>query len=227
MTNLTTDLLSALLIGLIGSSHCLVMCGGIASALQLTMPAASTKRKLTLQLVLSLGRLTTYSLFGAVVGYFGVSAMQIAGASLLWLRLLAGLLLFMMALYISRIWFGLVQLERLGQHLWRRVQPFAQRLLPLNSAAKAYAYGLCWGALPCGLVYSTLGWSLASGSGLHGGLLMLAFGLGTLPAILLTGSAANALVKLKNAPWFRYVAALLLGGYACYTIWLAIRRLVS
>lgn len=226
MTNLAADLLSALLIGLIGSSHCLVMCGGIASALQLTMPPASARRKFALQLLLSLGRLTTYSLFGALVGYFGVSAMQLAGASLLWLRLLAGLLLLMMALYISRIWFGLVQLERLGQLLWRRVQPLAQRLLPLNSAAKAYAYGICWGALPCGLVYSTLGWSLASGSSLHGGLLMLAFGLGTLPAILLTGSAANALMKLKNASWFRYVAALLLGGYACYTIWLAIRRLV-
>lgn len=226
MTNLTTDLLSALLIGLIGSSHCLVMCGGIASALQLTMPAASAKRKLALQLLLSLGRLTTYSLFGALVGYFGASAMQVAGASLLWLRLLAGLLLLMMALYISRIWFGLLLLERLGQTVWRHVHPIAQQLLPLNSAAKAYAYGICWGALPCGLVYSTLGWSLASGSSLHGSLLMLAFGLGTLPAILLTGSAANALVKLKNALWFRYIAALLLGGYACYTIWLAIRRLV-
>ncbi|MEO3679799.1 sulfite exporter TauE/SafE family protein [Rheinheimera fenheensis] len=226
MTNLTADLLSALLIGLIGSSHCLVMCGGIASALQLTMPAASAKRKLALQLLLSLGRLTTYSLFGALVGYFGVSAMQLSGASLLWLRLLAGLLLLMMALYISRIWFGLLLLERLGQTVWRRVQPIAKQLLPLNSAAKAYAYGICWGALPCGLVYSTLGWSLASGSSLHGGLLMLAFGLGTLPAILLTGSAANALVTLKNTLWFRYIAALLLGGYACYTIWLAIRRLV-
>lgn len=226
MTNLTADLLSALLIGLIGSSHCLVMCGGIASALQLTMPATSAKRKFSLQLLLSLGRLTTYSLFGALVGYFGVNAMQLAGASLLWLRLVAGLLLLMMALYISRIWFGLLLLERLGQTVWRRVQPVAQRLLPLNSAPKAYAYGICWGALPCGLVYSTLGWSLASGSSLHGGLLMLAFGLGTLPAILLTGSAANALVKVKNASWFRYVAAVLLGGYASYTIWLAIRRLV-
>ncbi|MDX5408475.1 MAG: sulfite exporter TauE/SafE family protein [Chromatiaceae bacterium] len=226
MTNLTADLLSALLIGLIGSSHCLVMCGGIASALQLTMPATSAKRKFSLQLLLSLGRLTTYSLFGALVGYFGVSAMQLAGASLLWLRLVAGLLLLMMALYISRIWFGLLLLERLGQTVWRRVQPFAQRLLPLNSAPKAYTYGICWGALPCGLVYSTLGWSLASGSSLHGGLLMLMFGFGTLPAILLTGSAANALVKLKNAFWFRYIAALLLGSYACYTIWLAIRRLV-
>lgn len=223
---MNADLLAALLIGFIGSSHCLVMCGGIAGALQLSMPAQSRARKLQLQLLLSLGRLTTYALFGALVGYFGAGAMQLAGVSLLWLRLVAGLLLLLMALYISRLWFGLIRLEQLGQKLWRYVQPLATKLLPLNSAAKAYSYGLCWGALPCGLVYSTLGWSLASGSAIQGGLLMLSFGAGTLPAILLTGSAAGALQKLKNTSWLRYSAAIMLAIYAGYTIWLAIRRLV-
>ena len=223
---MSNDLLAALLIGFLGSGHCLVMCGGIVGALQLAMPAQSTTKKLVLQLTLSAGRLTTYALFGAIVGYAGVSAMQLAGASMLWLRLVAGILLIMMALYISRLWFGLVKLERIGQLLWRRVQPIARRLLPLDSAVKAYAYGLCWGTLPCGLVYSTLGWSLASGSAVHGAVLMLAFGLGTTPAILATGSAANALTKLKNMLLFRYIAAALLAIYAGYTIWLAIRRLV-
>jgi sulfite exporter TauE/SafE len=223
---MNADLFAALLIGFIGSSHCLVMCGGIAGALQLSMPAQSRARKLQLQLLLSLGRLTTYALFGALVGYFGAGAMQLAGASLLWLRLLAGLLLLMMALYISRLWFGLIHLEQLGQKLWRYVQPLAGKLLPLNSATKAYSYGLCWGALPCGLVYSTLGWSLASGNAMQGGLLMLSFGAGTLPAILLTGSAAGVLQKLKNTSWLRYCAAIMLAIYAGYTIWLAIRRLV-
>ena len=119
---MSSDFVAALLIGLIGSSHCLVMCGGIAGALQLSM-SGSDVHKFGLQLCLSAGRLTTYALFGAAVGYFGVSAMQAAGVSLLWLRLVAGLLLLMMALYISRLWFGLVKLERIGQLLWRRVQP--------------------------------------------------------------------------------------------------------
>jgi len=220
------DLLAAFIIGLLGSSHCLVMCGGIAAALQLSIPSQSPFQKLRLQLLLSLGRLTTYSLFGAAVGYFGVSAMQAAGASLLWLRLVAGLLLLMMALYISRLWFGLIQLEKLGQKLWRYVQPLAKKLLPLNSGIKAYGYGLCWGALPCGLVYSTLGWSLASGSLLQGALIMFSFGIGTLPAILLSGSAAQLLNKLKNTILLRYVIAVALAIYASYTIWLAIRRLI-
>jgi len=226
MDSLSADVIAAFAIGLIGSSHCLVMCGGIAGALQLAMPPQRPGYRLQLQILLSLGRLSTYALFGALVGYFGASAMQLAGASLNWLRLFAGLLLLMMALYISRLWFGLVHLERLGQALWRKVQPAARRLLPLDSSAKAYAYGVCWGTLPCGLVYSTLGWSLASGSASAGALLMLAFGLGTAPAILLTGGAANALVKLKNRMLFRYTAAALLAIYAGFTIWLAIRRLV-
>jgi len=221
-----TDLLAALFIGLIGSSHCLVMCGGIAAALQLSMPTQNRMRQLQLQLFLSFGRLTTYTLLGALVGYFGASAMQLAGAPLLWLRIVAGVLLLLMALYISRLWFGLIHLERAGQTLWRYVQPLAQRLLPLDSASKAYGYGLCWGALPCGLVYSTLGWSLASGSLVNGALLMLSFGVGTLPALILTGSAAATLTKLKNVMLLRYVAAGLLAVYASYTIWLAIRRLV-
>jgi uncharacterized protein len=222
---MNTDLLAALLIGLFGSSHCFVMCGGIAAALQFSMPGQQASRKWQLQLMLSLGRLSTYGVLGAAVGYFGSSAMQLAGAPLIWLRLLAGILLLMMALYISRLWFGLLQLEKLGQKLWRHVQPIANRLLPLNSARKAYYYGLCWGALPCGLVYSTLGWSLASGSALQGGIIMLFFGIGTLPAILLSGSAANLLTKLKNLLWLRYTAAALLAIYAGYTIWLALQRI--
>ena len=219
-----TDLGAAFLIGIIGSSHCLVMCGGIASALQLTMKAGSSR--FMMQLLLSAGRLTTYSLFGAVVGYFGVSAMQLTGASLMWLRLIAGVLLLMMALYISRLWFGLLTLEKLGQYIWRPLQPVAKNLLPLDNSAKAYLYGLCWGALPCGLVYSTLGWSLASGSAVNGSLIMLSFGAGTLPAILLTGSAAAILTQFKNNIAIRYVAALLLAGYGLYTIWLALRYMV-
>ncbi|GGW71137.1 hypothetical protein GCM10008111_29060 [Alishewanella tabrizica] len=202
------------------------MCGGIVAALQMAMPATDRAEKFRLQLFLSLGRLTTYAVFGGLVGYFGASAMSLAGISLLWLRLVAGLLLIAMALYIARLWFGLTQLERLGQRLWRHVQPYTKALLPLNSPSKAYRYGVLWGFLPCGLVYSTLSWSLASGSAAAGALLMFMFGLGTLPALLSFGAAANALTTLKNQPSFRYIAALLLALYGGYTIWLALPRLV-
>ncbi|MEE2023746.1 MULTISPECIES: sulfite exporter TauE/SafE family protein [Alkalimonas] len=221
------DLAAALMIGLIGSSHCLVMCGGIVAALQLSMPAMSPSRRFGYQLLLSLGRLTSYAFFGAVVGYFGVVALQVTGASMVWLRLLAGLLLIAMALYIAKLSTLLLHLERLGQGVWRRIQPLSSRLMPLNSPYKAFGYGLCWGWLPCGLVYSTLSWSLASGSATAGAGIMLAFGAGTLPAILLTATLATRLTQLKQQGWFRYGTALLLGGYGFYTVYLALARLVS
>jgi uncharacterized protein len=219
---LTLNLLAALSIGFLGSSHCLVMCGGIASALQLSMPQLNLLQQLKLQLMLSLGRLTTYSLLGALTGAFGAAVLVKLGISLFWLKLLAGLMLLLMAFYVARLWFALTFLEKLGSALWRKIQPFSKALLPLDSSPKALAYGLCWGFLPCGLVYSSLGWSLASGSALQGALLMCAFGLGTLPAMLAVGSFARSLSRFKNKHWVRASAALLLALYALYTIAIAL-----
>ena len=219
---LTLNLIAALSIGFLGSSHCLVMCGGIASALQLSMPQLNLLQQLKLQLMLSLGRLTTYSFLGALTGAFGAAVLVKLGISLFWLKLLAGLMLLLMAFYVARLWFALTFLEKLGSALWRKIQPLSKALLPLDSSPKALAYGLCWGFLPCGLVYSSLGWSLASGSALQGALLMCAFGLGTLPAMLAVGSFARSLSRFKNKNWVRASAALLLALYALYTIAIAL-----
>lgn len=219
---LAVNLFAALTIGFLGSSHCLVMCGGIASALQLSMPGLSLIQQLKLQLMLSLGRLTTYSLLGALTGAFGAAVLVKLGISLFWLKLLAGVLLLLMAFYVARLWFALTVLEKFGSALWRKVQPVAKTLLPLDSSHKALAYGLCWGFLPCGLVYSSLGWSLASGNALQGALLMLAFGIGTLPAMLAVGSFARQLSQFKNNKLIRASAAFLLALYALYTIAIAL-----
>lgn len=219
---LTLNLLAALGIGFLGSSHCLVMCGGIASALQLSMPPLAPLQQLKLQLMLSLGRVTTYSFLGALTGAFGAAVLVKLGISLFWLKVMAGLMLLLMAFYVARLWFALTLLEKLGSALWRKIQPLAKALLPLDSSSKALAYGLCWGFLPCGLVYSSLGWSLASGSALQGALLMCAFGVGTLPAMLAVGRFAQRLSRFKNKQWVRVSAALLLALYALYTIAIAI-----
>lgn len=219
---LALNLLAALSIGFLGSSHCLVMCGGIVSALQLSMPQLSLLQQVKLQLMLSLGRLTTYSLLGALTGAFGAAVLVKLGISFVWLKLMAGILLLLMACYVARIWFALTTLEKLGAALWRNIQPVAKTLLPLDSSKKALAYGLCWGFLPCGLVYSSLGWSLASGSAWQGALLMCAFGIGTLPAMLALGGFAKQLSQFKNKKWVRASAAVLLAVYALYTIAIAL-----
>jgi sulfite exporter TauE/SafE len=221
-TELAINLFAALSIGFLGSSHCLVMCGGIASALQLAMPQLSLVQQLKLQLMLSLGRLTTYAFLGALTGAFGATVLVKLGISLFWLKLLAGVLLLLMAFYVARLWFALTLLEKLGATVWRQVQPVAKSLLPLDKSTKALAYGLCWGFLPCGLVYSSLGWSLASASAWQGALFMLAFGVGTLPAMLAVGRFARQLSQFKNNKLVRASAALLLALYALYTIVIAL-----
>ena len=222
MTSL--DLLAALTIGLLGSGHCLVMCGGIASALQLLMPPGHSQLKL--QLALSLGRILCYSLLGALVGGLGFAAMQLLGGQVHLLRVLSGVMLLLMALYVSRLWPVLARFEQAGRPLWRQIQPVLKRLLPLDSSAKAVGYGFGWGFLPCGLVYSSLSWSLASGSAGLGALWMLFFGLGTLPALLLAGQAAARIERFKQQLWVRFSIAALLAIYGLYTIYLALRHIV-
>jgi len=219
------DIFAAFFVGLFGSTHCLLMCGGMAGALQMMMPQ-SPARRAWLQLMLGLGRVSSYALTGALFGGIGAAVIGSSGLLPQWLQLFAGLMLLAMALYISRLWFGLLMLERAGQRLWRLVQPVSRRLLPLDSSPKAFAYGLCWGYLPCGLVYSALSWSLGSGSAVNGALWMALFGLGTLPAVMLAGQAADRLRQLQQQRWIRYMLAALLGAYALQTIYLALRALV-
>jgi sulfite exporter TauE/SafE len=219
------DIFAAFFVGLFGSAHCLLMCGGMAGALQMLMPE-STGRRAWLQLMLGLGRISSYALTGALFGGIGASMIGSTGLASQWLQLFAGCMLLAMALYISRVWFGLLRLERAGQRLWRLVQPLGQKLLPLNTSARAYGYGLCWGYLPCGLVYSALSWSLGSGSAVNGALWMLLFGAGTLPAVLLAGQAADRLRQLQQQLWVRYALAAILACYALQTIYLALRALV-
>ena len=219
------DYFPAFLVGLLGSGHCLVMCGGMASALQMMMPAQQ-QRPWSLPLWLSIGRIASYSALGAMAGFFGFALVGAGGPAPYLLQLFAGVMLLLMALYVSKIWTGLTRLEALGSGLWRRLQPFSRRLLPLDSPIKAFAYGWCWGYLPCGLIYSSLSWSLASGSAVEGAWWMAAFGAGTLPALLLAGQAAATFSRLKNQLWLRYGAAMILSLYGLQTIYLALRRLV-
>jgi sulfite exporter TauE/SafE len=215
---ITSDWLGALFIGLLGSAHCMGMCGGIASAIGMS---SVTRQSTSLTaLFYNLGRLCSYMLTGAVVGGAVASATDILtqGAALNWLRLLSGVIMLVLALYIGKWWQGLLLVEKAGQHLWRHIAPITHKLLPLKSPAHALPLGFLWGWLPCGLVYSTLTWAAASGSALEGAVIMLAFGVGTLPSMLLVGIGAARLTSVKNSMAFRQSGAALLAAYGIYTI---------
>ena len=132
------------------------------------------------------------------------------------LYLLANLMLVALGLYLLGVTRALAFTERAGQRLWRHVQPLTRRFLPANTVFKAFPLGLLWGWLPCGLVYSALATALSAGSPGRGALLMLAFGLGTLPNLLLAGILLARLNEFVRRPMVRNLSGLLVLGFGIY-----------
>lgn len=182
---------SAWLTGLLGGVHCVAMCGGIATGL-----GVSARRAGAFDAALvNIGRVTGYTLAGVIAG--GVGGGILAAARVDWLatgsRMLVGIVLILVALRLLLPPGKLSFLARPGQGLWRRLQPLQRALLPADSAPKRFALGMLWGWLPCGLSTTMLAAAWLQASAFHGGLTMLAFGLGTLPLMIsLTWSGARA-----------------------------------
>ena len=139
------------------------------------------------------------------------------------MRVISGLLLISMGCYLSNWWRGLLLLERLGQHLWRHVQPLTAQLLPVRHGHQAVLVGLCWGLLPCGLIYTALAWSASTGNGLHAALQMFCFGMGTVPVMFASGHAGEQLGRLLRRRGLRSSVALLLAAFGLWTIFVALQ----
>ncbi|MGQ4878757.1 sulfite exporter TauE/SafE family protein [Billgrantia sp. LNSP4103-1] len=212
-------LLAAFVFGLLGGAHCIGMCGGIMSALTFAVPPSmrSPARLSGLLLGYNLGRIASYMVAGALVASLG-TVVALTPAARMGLQLFAALMLILMALYIANWWKGLLRVEALGRHLWRYLEPIGKRLMPVVKVPHAIGLGAVWGWLPCGLVYSMLAWSLATANPLKGAALMGAFGLGTLPSLLVTGFAARQLGTLIRHPATRTLAALLIIAFALWQL---------
>lgn len=208
--------IAVFLVGLLGGTHCIGMCGGIVSALTVQTPGGP--RQWPLHLAYNLGRISGYTLAGAVLGAVG-------GAGLLLndmlpvqmvLYVLANLMLMALGLYLTGLTQTLAFTERAGQKLWARIQPLTARFLPARTVARALPLGMLWGFLPCGMVYSVLTAALVAGSPLRGAGLMLAFGLGTLPNLLLAGMLLKRLRDVAQARPVRLVSGLLVLGFGVW-----------
>jgi len=216
MLELAPLLVSAIILGLLGGGHCLGMCGGLMGALTLAIPKEQRSRRFRLLLAYNLGRVLSYATAGLLIGLAGWAVANSPGAMIM--RVIASLLLIVMGLYLAGWWSGLTRIESLGRGLWRHIQPFASRLLPVSSMPRALLLGALWGWLPCGLVYSTLLWSASQGNALDSALLMLAFGLGTWPVLLATGLAAERTTALLRKRGVRMAGGLLVILFGIWTM---------
>jgi sulfite exporter TauE/SafE len=210
---------AAIIVGLLGSSHCVGMCGGIVGALNMGIAGDLGSRpaaRFAYQLAYNLGRIGSYLLVGLLAGSLGAGLARL-GVNPIAGKLFAAAFMIALGLYLANWWRGLAVLEKLGAKLWRQVQPLGQRLFPISSPLQAFLLGTLWGWLPCGLVYATVAWSLTTANAFDAALLMLGFGLGTLPAMLLVGNAFNFFKDWVKSQLIRTSAGILLIAFGVYS----------
>ena len=212
---LLLNLIIAFNLGIFSTLHCLGMCGGIVGALSATIPDKINKdpyQRIKIILGYNLGRITSYTIAGAIAGVSAGIVMPLLNPEYAHriLQFLAAIILVLIGLNLAG-WLTLSSKpDGIGIRLWRYIQPFARKLLPITGFIPAYKTGILWGWLPCALVYSVLLWSLASGSALRGALLMFVFGLGTLPGMITAGSLGSSLLEMFRKAGIRKIAALVI-----------------
>jgi hypothetical protein len=210
------SLLAVLMVGLLGGVHCLGMCGSIVGIFTTQVPKESLRWPF--HLAYSSGRIVSYTVAGALVGAVGQAGMlmrDVAPVQHL-LFALSSVMLVALGLYLAGIWGAVRRLELMGNGLWKRLQPYTTKLLPVNTVPRALGLGALWGWLPCGLVYSVLVAALASGSPVQGALIMLAFGLGTLPNLLAIGLFWESIKGWVQSPQVRMGAGALVAAFGVY-----------
>ena len=224
---LTASLLTAVFLGaLVSGWHCALMCGGIAAAIERpTASQAPLKTKSALlydQLIMHLGRISTYVLLGAFAAWIGVVVWQqnvlpIQRA----LFVLTSILLFVMGARLLNVGGSSTRIG--GGWLGAQIANYWAKYLGrfANSPSRWFS-GMLWGLVPCGLVYGVLPLAFLSGDIWTGAAIMFAFGLGTLPNLLLISKFSAALTQFGQYAWVRYFAAFLLfvgAGFGLYRAW--------
>lgn len=193
MTESLPLLAAAFITGVLGSAHCFGMCAGISGLFAVNASAASLRSDIPMAITYNLGRVLSYAFLGVVVALLGQAVVDAIPDLAAPVRLVSGLLIIIVGLQVAFGWRVLAPVEKAGARIWNRIAPAARGLLPVTSMPKALGLGLLWGWLPCGLVYSVLLLAATTADALQGGLVMVAFGLGTMPAMIATGVSASRL----------------------------------
>lgn len=191
--------------GLLGSAHCLGMCGPLA--LSLTASAPAGEPLLRRQLVFSCGRIFTYSFCGAAAGFGGAWLTSNARGfvvSQAWLAIAAGVVLIVMGLTTAGVLPKLT--SRLLSHVPCGATTWLKTFLSAGGWSGPLLAGMFTGMIPCGLVYAFLLKAGSSGSIWLGYLTMVCFGLGTIPLMVLVGYSGRFLSVTSRTRLFQVAA---------------------
>lgn len=208
--------LALFLAGLLGGGHCAGMCGGIVAAFSMNLPTASRWKW---HVFFNVGRISGYALMGGVLAGIAHFATQtVIHQAQFILFLIAHILLIGMGLQIAAWSLWVNQIEKCGQPVWRRVKPLLAKLLPVKNLWQCFAAGMLWGWLPCGLVYTASLAAMSSANPWSGAGLMLVFGLGTLPNLLLIALGSELLRDWMRNRWLRRFFGTILIAFGVYPL---------
>jgi sulfite exporter TauE/SafE len=191
------------------------MCGNIVGALSMSLPAEVRGSRIRLVLFSAMfnsGRIFSYVAAGLVAGAFGVEILKVLGLQNAHgvLRYVGVVLMIAIGFYLAGWFPQMARVERIGQPIWRRVEPIAKKMIPVNTYGRALLYGMAWGWLPCGMVYMVLLMTVTAGSAVQGGYMMLAFGLGTMPSMFSAGVMAGWIRRMAGSSGMRQAIGVLI-----------------
>ncbi len=156
------------------------------------------------------GRITSYTLAGALAGivesFIPAPATEINGYRIL--QLLSAVIMASAGFYIAGWLPRFAYIEKAGAHFWKRIEPFGRKLIPVKYRTQAFLFGMVWGWLPCGLVYTALALALTTDDVTKSALTMLSFGLGTLPAVMGVGIMTSVLTEISRIQRFKQAVGL-------------------
>jgi sulfite exporter TauE/SafE len=210
---------AALMLGLAASGHCLAMCGGISAALGVaTAKRADGHPRTSLLVAYQIGRMLSYALAGGLIGgalgfivrWLDVDAVHTS------LRVLSAVALIAAAL----VAFGALRDpgSRIGKLVWPRLAPIGRRLLPVTGVTRALGFGMVWGWMPCGFAYTMILIAALEQDALRSAATMLAFGIGTAPAMIAVAFGAQRAAGFAARSVGRRVAGAVLIGSAALTL---------
>ena len=215
---MTISYLAAFMLGFWGSLHCVGMCGGIVGVLNSSL-VNNGSNNWVFWFAYNFGRIFSYSIAGGIAGFIGSSLFTLMTpdhAHRIGL-MLSGLFLIAFGLYLSGWWLGLTWIEQKGTALWLRISPLTRKFIPVRHPYQALCLGMLWGWLPCGLVYSALVWIFTLPGFTQGMMHMAAFGLGTLPMLLLMSGAADKISRLAKSNFIRTTAGVVVILFGVFT----------
>ncbi len=209
----TSSFLVAFAMGLASSLHCIGMCGSIIGTLTLSLSPSIRNDKIRLFPFVfnyNIGRILSYGLAGALVGFIESLATMQMNETIAYrlMQLLSALIMACAGLYLAGWFPRFAYIEKIGMYVWKSIEPFGRRLIPVKNRSQAFLFGMVWGWLPCGLVYAALALSATTGDTLKSMLTMLSFGLGTLPAVMGVGIMTGILTRFSQMNRFKQLIGL-------------------